>query len=556
MICLMRYVNNTTNCIKKYITDFPVLIIFQIISIILSVIILIIGKKIDFDKIIYKSISNELLNNFNDGYFLDFIKCQLPSENKDPSKSNNDNLISFGEWQGTKNGCGRIKGDIKKAEILKDGEKCDGEFLGKIPSQEIYSYKGITLCGITKGNYYDLLYDGSIVKKNANCPEGKKKCGFIDTIYNILCFDENKDCPISYIKIAKNEPKGIENLKMIEGNNITFFYSNNPYLDGTLPYIQNSFKIADSKICSLPNLYYSRINLFELDAYKNECSIDCQSKKYSQEFPFDDIRYHSLDLIDNYKLFQENRIISKIENSKLIEYGFNINTYKGHYLNIYVRTHFGFDIDCLNKINFKKEELNLIKEKADKMEIWGENLLFIISTMVGSFLDIFVFCKACKCIPVEIFIKYVFILGPSVSMFFYSKSAKRYDNSYEKEMTCSDPITNNNYNIMIRKIKNSGKNISLCFNLLIGLVCLNITTLLINIGYKIYKYKKKNKDQLSENKNNNNEEDEDEKDEKIPMIQLEDKKPKQKKEEKKEDYLENDMNSLNKTGDDFSSGNN
>ena len=53
--------------------------------------------------------------------------------------------------------------------------------------------------------------------------------------------------------------------------------------------------------------------------------------------------------MDNYELYEENKIIDKIKNSRLMDYGFDLDKYKDNNLTLYVRTHFGFDKECLKK---------------------------------------------------------------------------------------------------------------------------------------------------------------------------------------------------------------
>ena len=266
------------------------------------------------------SLSEEFIINFQEGFYTSFKSYNSPYNSTNLQNKLTLNHLSFGSWQGTRRGCGYTENNKKKVRRLKDGEKCgdDEEFLDKIPQQDIYSYKGISLCGTTKGNYYKLLKDGLIIKKSEKCPEGKKSCGYIDTIQNELCINNDEECSVNYIKISDKEPEKIENLKEIsfDNTNMKFYYSNNPYeKTGETPYIQYTFKIADSFICSLPNLYYSSITLNELDAFKEESSTNCVSEDYSQDITKDKIlRYHSLDRINNYKLYEENKIIDKIQN--------------------------------------------------------------------------------------------------------------------------------------------------------------------------------------------------------------------------------------------------
>lgn len=112
----------------------------------------------------------------------------------------------------------------KKASKLDEGKECkdDEDPLIKIPPQKINSYKGITLCGKTKGNYYNLLFSDSVVGVNEKCPKGTKNCGYIDSVLNKLCLNNNTECPISYIKLAQTPPEGISNLKEIKGEGINF----------------------------------------------------------------------------------------------------------------------------------------------------------------------------------------------------------------------------------------------------------------------------------------------------------------------------------------------
>jgi len=124
-----------------------------------------------------------------------------------------------------------------------------------------------------------------VVEENENCPEGMKNCGYIDTMKNKLCLNNTLECPISYIKIKEfnsSAPEDITHLKEIKSDKIRFFFSSNPYSNSfELPFIQNAFKIADSKICALPNLYHSNFDLYNLEAIKKEYSEICVLKDYS-----------------------------------------------------------------------------------------------------------------------------------------------------------------------------------------------------------------------------------------------------------------------------------
>ena len=84
---------------------------------------------------------------------MSFSKCRNPYESTKPS---NANPIEFGLWPGTIDGCIEKNGEKMNIKILEQEEACENK-IEKIPPQKIYSYKGITLCGLTRGSYYDLF---------------------------------------------------------------------------------------------------------------------------------------------------------------------------------------------------------------------------------------------------------------------------------------------------------------------------------------------------------------------------------------------------------------
>ena len=480
--------NNTSkiNLNNKYV------FITQLLSFSLSFLVIDLAQTISFDGEVARSISEDLFDNFNTGFFLSFTKCKSPYENARPS---NDNPIEFGEWQGTVEGCIEKNGEKLNIKILEKDEICENK-IDKIPPQKIYSYKGITLCGLSRGSYYDLLYDGDIVKEKEECPKGKKSCGYIDTIKNKLCFDERQPCPVSYIKISDKPPEeDINDLKEIKFDKINFYYSNNPYYPNSteIPYIVNSFTIADSYICSLPNLYYSQISLFKLDGFNKKYSTNCVLKDYSQKVTIDLMRYHKLDWIDNYDLYEENKIIQKIKANNLTNYGFNINSYKDHLIYLYTRMHYGFDKDCLDKrsTKFNLEQLQLMNGQADKIFTWGLWITVLVSVSgIGVFSNLIIFTGDIYQ-DYEIITKYIMVLLPNIIDLIYSFIAMDYNAPYQDEMTCSDSVTNDEFNIMIYKIKISGIKIKYTFILLCTQICLNIISALINCCIRCNKKKDK-----------------------------------------------------------------
>lgn len=459
-------------------------IIINTLKILCLVPILILSKLITYDSEISGQISTEFQNNFFDqnGFYYDFYKC-----NSKAGKS-----VEFGNWQGTVNGCGAEKNGIKKARIKKEGKDCkkDEIFLQEISSQKIDTFKGITVCGTTENIYYDYLFNNSVVEENQDCPEGLKNCGYIDTVKNKLCLKKNEQCPISYIKIVdKNTepPKNISNLKEIKYENISFYYSNDPYDNGRkIPYIQYKFKITDSnKICSLPNLQYSSSELFILD--KMYYSSDCKLKDNNQSVELDiNSRYHKVSEINQYELYKENGIIDTIINNKLNDYGFNIEKYRENILAIYVTSHFGFNKSCLKnrKTKFERDYFSKFSDVSDNMFFWGK---FIFWFYIGAFGLILsesfniLKCNDCE-LNVENIIKICINILCSLITFFYSFiGGLSYDNDYEESMECSDIVSNSNFNVMIYKVQKNGKIIQYCCYIILSFLLLNLSSLIVLI---------------------------------------------------------------------------
>ena len=466
----------------------PILLLFmQCVSIVISFVIMFYTSKIYFDSDTSRSIAQELIDNFNNKYYTRFIFGN--------DKLYSSNLLSelnsipnhFDKWPGTIEGCGKKDNTSK----IREKESCEKDevFLEAIPLKYIYKYADISF-DIEKSQktYLDLFNEGSIIKpdpkkkKNEQCPEGKKNCGYIDTKSNILCLSNNTDCPINFISISsKGKPEGVKNLKEIKGKDRVLYYSNDPYPDSEeYPEIIGAFKIADlERICAVPNLYYSSIPLFKLDVLNKNYSRECQLEDYSLKVIEDHfIRYSLIDEINFYDLYKENGIIQAIEESPLVNYGYNVNKYKKINVGLYYRRYIGFDKECLEKRPTKLDLNKLIIDygKSDKMKKWSNELYCLSITSISCLTDLIDFTGNIF----EIIVKFLFSIGPSIYFFFNSCCALSFDDDYEDEMDCSDVVTNSNYNIMIEKIRKSGKNIK-CTLWFLGLeIVLNLISYIIS----------------------------------------------------------------------------
>ena len=379
------------------------IIILEFLSLMFSAIIVNLSNDIEVDTNVSINISEDLLSNFNTGYFTKFEKNTklLNKDNKSNLLGNanfKETNIIYGKWQGTVKGCGN-KTTLKVIKKINKEDSCDDnlETLDEIQPIKINSFNGISIRGIESGNYTELLFDGSIITQNETCPEGKKNCGYIDTLFNILCLDNKDDCPISFFLISKTKPDNVANLKEINGaQGYNLYYSNNPYGNSTtIPFIINSFTITENeqRICSIPGLYYTDLSLFDLDAlnnnkyYKNNCML---KGDFSQKHIYEDdkIYFEQVGETDNYKLYEENGIIESIEKNNLTYYGYKTDMYKNKNLYLFYRPHYGFNKECLQKRDFNFEVLYEIRTQSNKMNSYSKETKLVIGTLAFSIVDI------------------------------------------------------------------------------------------------------------------------------------------------------------------------
>ena len=271
--------------------------------------------------------------------------------------------VSFGSWQDTNKGCGKIKEDnTVEVKVLEESKKCaeDEQFLDEIEGLLIRNYSGIMLNKKTlRKNYYQLLEDDSIVSKNEKCPLNKKNCGFIDTLNNKLCIYETEECPINYIEVGTEKPEDINITNTINGIGKNMYISTNPYPNKENDnYLIASFKIAGTTICSLPNLYWTDGKIYLLDKIIKIYSNNYFLKDYSVTYKDDNKRYQFLDEMEIYDLYEGNNIINDITMSNLVKYGYDVETYfkKGKHLSLYYRPFFGFNKTCLDE---RTEKFNI-----------------------------------------------------------------------------------------------------------------------------------------------------------------------------------------------------
>ena len=197
--------------------------------------------------------------------------------------------------------------------------------------------------------YYKNKYLEIFTKYTVNPPWCLDSKGKPLTIYNMKCRD-------IYNMIIKAK-SDVFDLNYSDENNRTIFITNSYQQLGIAGNSSNTvFSLIiqfDDPISGGLGYAIADINqddlLFALDNFRKDYADQCTLKDYTQETVKLFNYYFSLDTIDNYQLYQDNNIISTINNSKLVKYGYDISKYKNNKLHLYVRTHYGYDKECLEK---------------------------------------------------------------------------------------------------------------------------------------------------------------------------------------------------------------
>ena len=141
-----------------------VLSILQVISLILSMIIMYVTNKIYFDSDTSRSIAKELIDNFNTGYFKKFLSGKDNLYSSNFLSESNGIAMHFDKWPGTVEGC--VKADNKSVYILKK-ESCDKDdlFLERITHIYIDKYADISFdIERSSKTYLELFNEGAILK--------------------------------------------------------------------------------------------------------------------------------------------------------------------------------------------------------------------------------------------------------------------------------------------------------------------------------------------------------------------------------------------------------
>ena len=306
-----------------------------------------------------------------------------------------DDPIVLGEWPGTQSGSYK-DGTLHTRRCRRREYRCTN--VSSTSSVTIKKWKGKTFSTNTSISF-DYLFNNT-VPFGEECPAGKKKCGLLDTMNNVLCLDEKEQCPIN-LMLFSNSPEKPEEYNYTFGkialNDMTYLHYTNQAVDKHI--ITSHFTLSDDKVCAKPENYNSPYVHSVLDNYK----YGCTEINGTLFHPF----YEKLDTVLKYNLYEENGIISKVSSVK----GYPISYFKTQYTSLYYSPFIGYDKKCLANYpdSFNKVERQKSKQKViNILEIVSFVLLIV---EIGLYIFMIVHNKG---IDLELKVKWPFAIGSTV----------------------------------------------------------------------------------------------------------------------------------------------
>lgn len=125
----------------------------------------------------------------------------------------------FAKYNGTNIGC-KCEDEITKGDCSEEQKRLNCDFF-RINKDDFDKYRNKYFF-VKRENFFD-FHKHLIVPKNKKCPKGKKQCGILDSLGNILCLNETEACPLNDILIDNKESKdGYKSEKLNEGKFIHF----------------------------------------------------------------------------------------------------------------------------------------------------------------------------------------------------------------------------------------------------------------------------------------------------------------------------------------------
>ena len=348
-------------------------------------------------------------------------------------------------------------------------------------------------------SYLDLLNNGQIIKKDAECPsEYSKNCGRLDTLEQELCIKNTEKCPLYDIGLGEQTDSD----NYIYDKNANIYYNNDNY-NKTDKKIIGKLILNDGQPCyNVTEKLWQRFNSEEGFYSHLQCTYGVFGK-------YSDDRYEARGDISYLRLYQDNlnQECQKVVLSSLSGY---------EKVHLYKREFFGIDKECNDKYilnentynsmhNSEKSEytLNLVEGImgiAFSVGFVTPGIMLIRDKIEIEEMNIKNFPGLLICVFYSILIVFLTVCTICHAVF-YSRIVNNNLTGYN----CSDLITNE---IFRKEIEAGAKNpyyVKINFYLDLIFLLINIFIILIVIILKIIYYCSENNYKI-EKKDENSEE--------------------------------------------------
>jgi hypothetical protein len=297
----------------------------------------------------YFTMVGQVFSNWSLGFIEDVKAIEKIKSEKEPiCPENYEYLVKF-PFPGTKSGCNclnifNMTGYTEFENKLLPGScslmliKLGCRTVADLPSKAIHSIEDKFYC-IRRGEFnYLEKYQESVYE--SICPIGKKSCGEVDSLMNILCVREEEACPflghkkgnnsyidlyrqkIDYEKIGsiKNENKFTHNNQSIALasalalNNEYYLISDMPEIIHTYSKFYVQFTLSQGNVCinnDEINLYMEEIH----ELFNTRRSMKCSTQLYDNNPKFRyDFRYTPIVIFNTSSIFyKEEFILTNLE---------------------------------------------------------------------------------------------------------------------------------------------------------------------------------------------------------------------------------------------------
>lgn len=295
-------------------------------------------------------------------------------------------LIS-NKYPGNKEGCDCFKSESITYNKKIFTDKCSSNQLSEQcvdidnkGNKTLTTWKGTDLCvKRMKEDFFDLM----TLTGEKTCPAGKKKCGIFDSENNILCLNENQNCPINYIEIVSKNKKPSINLndavKKINLDDDYILYFTNTQ---TAKKIYVDIFANNHEICFQPNQGQLGQNFYPLSISQGES--ECKKKNKKTQTSLYDTRFAELDNEKSIDFYTDNELMESL--SLMSDYPF---PKEGTKVSLYATNYFGWKHKCFNKAKTLFTQDKLIepetKESFDYIYVLGIISFMHLFYIIGSF---------------------------------------------------------------------------------------------------------------------------------------------------------------------------